>query len=39
MKKFARYICQQVVHDLPGKFLVEDNSDDSDTDEELEWLR
>jgi len=37
--QFARYICQQVVHDLPGKFLVEDNSDDSDTDEELEWLR
>jgi len=36
--QFARYICQQVVHDLPGKFLVEDNSD-SDTDEELDWLR
>ncbi|OUM68411.1 hypothetical protein PIROE2DRAFT_58078 [Piromyces sp. E2] len=37
--QFARYICQQVVNDLPGKFLVEDNSDSSDTDEELEWLR
>jgi len=37
--QFARYICQQVVNDLPGKFLVDDNSDSSDTDEELEWLR
>ncbi|ORX48429.1 SAPS-domain-containing protein [Piromyces finnis] len=37
--QFARYICQQVVNDLPGKFLVDDNSDSSDTDEELEWLK
>lgn len=37
--QFARYVCQQVVNDLPGKFLVDDNSDDSDTDEEIEWLR
>jgi len=37
--QFARYICQQVVNDLPGKFLVDDISDSSDTDEELEWLK